>query len=479
MKILFIGTNIRTYHPFEIFPMGIGALSAFMKQRGHSVEVFTAFKMSEFGKLDKVLRRFQPDLVGYSVISCQSPYIPDLTARVKRWNPSVPVICGGAHPTLAPEEVLSHPGVDAVCISDGEYALEEYVNALDSGTLDYDIRGIWFKKPDGTLVENELREFIQDLDELPFLDRSCVDYQNILNYNGGMLWVLASRGCAWTCTFCSIAKLKDLGKGEYMRNRSVDHVIEELRELFRNYRFRVVVFRDDTFTWDREWALEFLDRYAEEFAFPFSCFSRADCLDEELAKALKRAGCHSVWLGYESGNEYIRNEIIKKEIGTEEFVDVCDTLNRNGVMPIVLNMVGVPHETREAFADTIEVNRRIHKDYPIFALTSGLSGPKIFTFEPLPGTPLHDMCSENQWVHAIDRGFRAHVDSYVAIPTFPAKDVLREYRRFRYNIYKDDHRLLANFYRLYDSGPGDFLRRNLPSRPFSFMVRLAMRKHSP
>lgn len=479
MKILFVATNINTYHPFEIFPMGIGALSAFMKRLGHTVEVFTAYKLGQFPKLDKVLRRFQPDLVGYSAISCQSPYIPELTAMVKRWNPAVPVICGGAYPTLAPAEVLAIPGVDAVCISDGEYALEEYVQALEAGEPNYDIAGIWFKKPDGTLVENELREFIADLDSLPFIDRGCVDFQNIINYNGGMLWVLASRGCAWKCTFCSIAKLKDLGVGEYMRNRGVDHVIEELRQLFRDYRFRVIVFRDDTFTWDREWAMDFLEKYAREFAFPFSIFSRADCLDEELARLLKKAGCHSIWLGFESGNEYIRNEVIDKEIGTEEFVEVCDMLNRNGIMPIVLNMVGVPHETPDAFAETIEVNRRIHKDYPIFALTSGLSGPKIFTFEPLPGTPLHDMCMAHGWIEGIGRGFRAHVDSYVRIPTFPAKDVLKQYRRFRYNIYKDDHKLLANFYRLYDSGPGDFLRRNVPTRPLSYVVRLAMRRHSP
>lgn len=468
MRILFLSTNVRSYHPTDVYPMGVGALSAWLKQFGHETKGFVASKVSEFPLLRKVLREFQPDLVAYSVIAGQSPNIPLLTKIVKQWSPSVPFICGGAHPSLAPDAVLAMDGVDAVCIGDGELALQELVEGLERGEWNTSVHGFWFKTKDGEILRNPTKPFVADLDSLPYHDREVVDFQRIIDRNTGILWMLASRGCQWGCTFCSVSLLKTKNEGEYTRNRSVDHVMGELRQLFDRYQFKIIIWRDDTFTWDRDWTLEFTRRYAEEFgSFPYAVFSRGDCLDEEVVQGLAKSGCQAVWLGYESGDDYLRNEVIRKEIDTEEFIAACDRLNRYGVRPYVLNIVGLPYESRESFQQTIEVNRRIHEKYPMFSLGSG-TGPKIFTFEPFPGTPLHELCADNGWLREerLKVGFRTHVDSYVDIPTFPKEEVLQQYRRFRYNVYKGNHNLIAWFYLVYDSAPGEALREVLPTKLF-------------
>jgi radical SAM superfamily enzyme YgiQ (UPF0313 family) len=481
MKILLAQTNINTYHPCALYPLGPGALSAFLKLEGHEVRGWIAHKTSMFPTFEAMLREFQPDVVGYSVITPQSPNIPVLADMVKRWNPKVPFICGGAHPSLAPEEVLAVPGVDAVCIGDGEHSTKEYLDSLAAGKVDTSIKGYWFKQPDGTIIRNELRPFIQDLDSLPFVDPDIVDHQAIMDENTGILWTLASRGCKWGCTFCAVPLLKSTGTGTYTRNRGVDHVIRELKGLKERFRFEIIIFRDDTFTWDRDWTLEFCEKYEREMgAFPFAMFSRSDCLDEELIKALAKAGCDACWIGLEAGNEHIRNDVIRKGIDAERFVEVCDLLNQNGIKPVVLNMVASPYETPEMFKETIEINRRVHAKYPMFSLGSG-TGPKVFIFEPYPGTHLYELCQKNGWLREerLKVGFRTHVDTYVDIPTFPPDRAEHELRRFRYNVYKGTHPLISLFYLVYDSKTGETLREALPKTIFqggiNFFLKLVNR----
>jgi len=475
MRILFLATNVRTHHPCEMYPIGVGALSAYFKQKGHEVRCFTATRVSQFRGLERVLQEFQPQFVGYSVISCQSPNIPIFAAMVKRWNPDVPFVCGGAYPSMASEQVLAIRDVDAVCIGDGEFSLEELLDGLERGEWNTSIDGFWFKAPDGSIIRNELRPFIQDLDSLPYVDRECVDFQHILDDNTGVLWMLASRGCQWDCTFCGISRLKKRGKGRYTRNRSVDHVLGELREIMGRFRFKVIIFRDDTFTWNRGWTLEFMEKYAREFTYPLAIFSRSDCLDEEVVAAMKRANCQSVWMGFESGNDYLRNTLIRKQIDKEQFIETCDLLNRYDVRPIVLNIVGLPYETPEMFQETIEVNRRIHANHPFFSLGSG-TGPKVFAFEPFPGTQLYDLCEQNGWVRMerLKPGFRAHMDTHVDIPTFPKEQVRKQFRRFRYNVYKGNQNLYALFYLLYDSVLGEMLLEIVSSRLLRHGINLIL-----
>lgn len=477
MKVLFLSTNVNTYHTnCELFPIAAGTLAAYLKQFGHEVRAFTAVTTAEFAKLPQLLREFKPDVVGYSVITCQEPYIRPLSRIVKEWDPRVPFLCGGAHPALAPAEVLALPDVDIVCVGDAEISLKEYLEGLARGERSTAIPGFWFKQPDGSVVRNKSRPFFQDLDSLPFMDRDIVDFRKVLKSNTGVLWMLASRGCKWKCSFCSVPRIRELAEGEYLRLRSVDHVLAEIRECARKYEFNIIAFRDDTFTWNREWTLEFCAKYAREFSrWPVMCLTRVDALDEEIVEAMAKANFKDVWVGYESGNDHIRNDVINKEVQTEQFLAACDMLGRRGIRICTLNIVGSPEETPEMFQQTIAANRAVYAKYPVFAIGGG-SAPKVFIYDPCPGNPLYELCQRNGWLREDRRGegFRVNVDSCVDIPTFPKERVLREYRRFRYNVYKGHHDAIALFYLFYDSAFADLLRTLLPTKAIYAGLKLLL-----
>lgn len=477
MRLLFISTNVNTYHNCELFPIGVGILAAYLKQFDHEIRVFTANRTEQFSELRAVLVEFKPDLVGYSVITPQCPNIQPLAAISKECCPLVPFLCGGAHPTLSPEDVIADPNVDIVCVGDGEISLKEYIESLERGETRTDIPGFWFKQKDGSIIRNAPRPFFQDLDSIPYMDRDLVDFPALLKSNLGTLWMLASRGCKWNCGFCGVPRIRDKATGEYLRIRSVDHVLGEIRECSKKYSFNTVAFRDDTFSWNREWTLEFCEKYAAEFKYPLMCLTRADTIDEEVAAAMAKANFRDVWIGYESGNDHIRNDVINKDIKTEQFLAACEMLARNGVPVCTLNIVGTPGETPGMFQQTIDVNRRFYSKYPVFAIASG-SAPKIFTFEPFPGTPLHDVCARNGWLRKeqLKLGFRTHVDSYVNIPTFPRKKVLREYRMFRYKVYRGHHNALALFYLAYDSRAAEIARMILPTKAIFKVLSFFMEK---
>ena len=145
------------------------------------------------------------------------------------------------------------------------------------------------------------------------------------------------------------------------------------------YRFGKVFVDDDTFGVDRSWAREFCDRYAREVALPLVCQLRVNLVNDELMKNLKRAGCVHVSCGVESGNEHIRNTVMKRNLTERQIVEAYALFKRYGFASNAINLIGLPDETQESVWDTINLNRRIDP-------TS--SGVNIFY--PYRGTVLGD-----------------------------------------------------------------------------------------
>ncbi|MFH1539100.1 MAG: radical SAM protein [bacterium] len=466
MRVLLISSNLSSqFH--AILPNGVVSLSAYLKQHGKEVKVCHMESRLHFRTLRKTLREYEPHVVGISANAPEIRYVPVFAAISKRIHPDVPVLAGGVHASLVPETFLEIDGIDAVCLGEGEEPLLEYVNKLEASSNVTDTRNFWFKN-DGEIIKNEIGPFIQDLDALPFMDREAINYKRTIFLNSNYITTIAGRGCAGNCTFCANPRLRRVGKGKWVRIRSVDNVLEDFDQLRRKFHFSYVNFRDDNLCAHREWLMEFCEKYPDKFSWPFDCFSRCDTLDDEMIQVLAKSGCRHVFLGLDTGNDYIRNKVLLKGTKNETLVEVAEKLNRHGIKAVISNIIGLPYETPEKFKETIEINRQIHKNQVIISSAYG-AAPKLWVFNPWPGTPVYDLCKDEGWLREIPRSHRVYRETYIEMPEFTPRQIYYYYSMFRYLVYKDSHPVFALLFRFYDHRITRFFSELVPGFIFCYI----------
>jgi len=352
-KILFI-QNI----PFEF--MGPMSLSAVLKKRGHDCRLLITSESPDF--LGRIAD-YGPDLIAFSTMTGPHRWVLDTAGKIKPIF-NKPVILGGPHPTFFPE-IIHEPGVDIVCLGEGEFALLELADKLDRGDDYSDVQNLWVKK-DGHIVRNGLRPLLDDLDDLPFPDRTLYDGCRLLRAIPAMKF-LTGRGCPYHCAFCFNRQYRELykGLGRPVRKRGVDHLIEEIKITAKTYHLKLIRFPDDSFSGNRAWLLAFLEKYAKDVSLPFTGLARANELDEEVVKALKAAGCLNVFFGVETGNEDLRNRILKKQLTNAQILNAARLLKKYRVRFGTYNMFGLPGETLPLAWETIALNRALKPDYTI------------------------------------------------------------------------------------------------------------------
>jgi anaerobic magnesium-protoporphyrin IX monomethyl ester cyclase len=452
MKLVLVSMNLHT--PFlRVFSHGLGALSAYLGPRGHRVTVLELNHEHEIRSLGPRIALHSPDVVGFTGPANQAPFFPDVVAATRAALPNAKIVIGGWHASIHPQPTLLNSGADAVIAGEGELALAAYLEDLAGGGDGSAAPNLWLR--DGPRARFTVRApFIDDLDSLPIVDFDCMDLEGILDVNLRVPVIVASRGCAWSCRFCSNASLRKTGTGSYARLRSVQHVMAEVDLLLERFDPPHLFFRDDTFTWDRSWALELCAQLGARPRHPsFEILTRADCLDDELIRALAHAGCSCVWLGIDAGDAGLRTERLGKRVSTECIIDTADRLHSAGITVMTTNMVGLPGETPAQHQSTIELNRRIYRRHLASAPGAG-SGPKIFIFGPFPGTPLYDHCLQRGYVSDYPRGYEIYRDTFLDMPQFPPARIRRAYRDFRYQVYKPSFPLRAWLYRAWDHGIG-------------------------
>jgi anaerobic magnesium-protoporphyrin IX monomethyl ester cyclase len=205
----------------------------------------------------------------------------------------------------------------------------------------------------------------------------------------GAGWVVQPGLLSAICTYCQNKYLRELyeGKGRFVRYRSIENVMDEIKTVVSKYDCERVIFSDEMFTLNKQRIIEFCNTYQREVGLPFSCQARPTQVDEEILVALKEAGCEYVSMAIEAGNDHQRNAILKRNVSREVIVEAFSLAHKVGLKTGSFNMVGVPYETEATIWDTININRQVQPDLLMCTI-----------FMPFKGTQLGERCEQEGWI---------------------------------------------------------------------------------
>lgn len=345
--------------------LGIMTLSSILKKSGHSVRLLLTEELSEKKCVAKV-KEYKPDILAYSITTGEHNYYIDLN-RMIRSHYDCFSIFGGPHPTFKPE-MIEKDGVDAICRGEGDICFLELVERMEKGKDFYDIPNLWFKKPNGDIVRNEIGPLVENLNDLPFPDRQLFyDADPALRFNGKKMF-MSMRGCPNQCTYCfnHVYNKMTEGKGKMLRVRSVDNIIAEIKEVKDKYFLDCVFIDDDTFLIKPEgWLEDFAEKFSKEIRLPLFCNGRANLIyEDKMGELLKKMNCQTMCLGVECANNEVSTKLLKRYIPNEQIVKACQILHKYKIKILTQNLVGLPiDDPLKVDMETLDFNIKIKPNY--------------------------------------------------------------------------------------------------------------------
>jgi anaerobic magnesium-protoporphyrin IX monomethyl ester cyclase len=404
-------------------PIGISMLSAVLKKAGHDVKLFDTtfydmggtsvhsigagilnFKNVKFPEevyeqkktlkedLLKLIDDFKPGLIGFSVLSTMISTSKKLATMIKEVYPNIPIIVGGKHATVAPEETISYKDFDLLCVGEGEEALVELANNPERT----DIKNIWFKK-EGEIIRNPVRPLIADLDSLPYPDLSIWDKRQFLKPFRGKVRVgldyESGRGCVYQCNYCINKYLHELyGMKGFYRQKSPRRIVDEIKYLHETYGIEFIKFFDEDFLMrSTETVKEISNLYKKEVGIPFAIEINANSTTTEKAMLLKEMNCVSASIGLESGNEAYRETVLNRRVSDKSIIAACKSLKKAGIQTVSFNMLGTPFHTRGLIMESVELNKK-----------AGFNIASAGLFYPYKGSPIRQVCIDYGFINPDD-----------------------------------------------------------------------------
>ena len=409
----------------DITSFGLRTISAYLRKNGHQTRMIFipdplgdnllyGVKRYDDHVLDEVVSLCRDaDLIGMTLMTNFFDGAVQVTERIKR-DLTVPVIWGGVHPTLRPEESLQH--ADLVCVGDGEEALLDLANRMAAGKDHSATQNIWLKK-DGRIVKNPVRPLTTNLDSYPVPDYSMADHHVLLDGRIQPLTeeltrrflergtvshylhrigyqTMTGRGCPHKCTYCINDALKNIyGSEGYLRWRTTAHVMEELLWVRKHMPYVGFIWiSDDAFFARTANALEeFCREYKEKIGLPFSCLASPLTVNEEKMKLLVDAGLIYVQMGIQTGSSKIQELFNRKTMTNEKVMQAVRIINKyqDKMFPPSYDFIlDVPYETEQDVIDSLKLIAQFQKPFQL----------QPFALVLYPGTKLHEMATRDGMV---------------------------------------------------------------------------------
>jgi radical SAM superfamily enzyme YgiQ (UPF0313 family) len=373
-----------TAQPWCDLPLELICVGSPLARKGYRVQIIDQRVESDWRERLRSALAENPICVG--VTSTTGPQLAqalDVSKWVKQQK-DVPIVWGGTHATLLPEQTLQRPEIDYVVQGEGERTFEELVAELERGRVARDVRGLWWKER-GSAVNGGERPFI-DLNDEPFLDYDLVDVQRYKRTVFGVerMSFSTSRGCCFPCAFCYSTAVHR----RQWRALRADLAVEQMKEFTQRYGVRGLFLTDANFFLDLDRARGILEKVVRQnLGLIFTRLHiRFDALrrlsDDDLA-LIEKAGCKCLAIGVESGSERVRR-LLHKPLDEGELLDVNRRCKRFAIMPLYFFMIGFPTETREELKATVNLFTRLLEENP-------RASKSVNVYAPFPGTEMFDL----------------------------------------------------------------------------------------
>jgi radical SAM superfamily enzyme YgiQ (UPF0313 family) len=401
-KIILINSSLSYNHEAvanHVFPTtAVMLLATVLDKAGWNVQILDG-NLSDIEDLKKTVQEQLTDdtlYVGFSVMTCQIPWAYEVSQHIKSIAPETPVVWGGVHATLFPEQTVEDSNVDIVVINEAiSESILPLTQAIHGNTSLDNVPGICYKS--GSDIIKTRASCLDCVEDVPFIDFSLMDHRHYAVDN--FLWnyypdnipkvkninypIVSGLGCAHRCSFCINVILH-----RRYRKRSALEIVDRIEFLQKEYGANFIQFMDEDFLTSRSRTLEFLDLVEKrKLKFYYRAWLRVDYfrdnyIDVALARRLHKNGLTIAVMGAESGSKNTLDHL-KKDITPDQIIRASETLKQTDVIPRFSFMVGLPGETEADLAETKILTEKLRADNP-------KTDTAIINYRPYPGSPLYN-----------------------------------------------------------------------------------------
>lgn len=447
MKLMLINTPIdqsailgsfsSIHGDLKMIPTGLAYLASSARQQGIEVQILDQYaECLPIQEIENRIRIFSPDFIGYGATTPNYSVTIAMLKLLRNKFPDIPVVLGGNHPTIFPDETLACPEVDYVLRGEAEVSLPELCMALDNGGGLEGILGLSYRDREGLIKHNPVVPPV-NLDSLPWpaydlLPMKLYSTPSYTKFAHPVYQMIASRGCPNKCSYCINAVEPKIGA--LYRRRPIDDVVTEMEMLVDKYKARQIQFWDPIFPLGKKHALEFCEKVIARGLhrkIVWNSTTYADLVDEEMIIAMVKAGCRGIGFGIESGVPELLRSVNKKS-DLDRVRAICKIARRYGLTVVGGFILGFPNETQEMTRRTIDYAKSLDLHYAQFSI-----------MVPYPGTPLYQQLKNNGELKAIDESEYHRINQSVGltdndmlyVPTGRSSEELKMWQKRAYREF--------------------------------------------
>jgi len=403
-------------------PMGLIAVAGYARQnKDIRIEIYDANienSRKSILEISNYIIESNPDILGLTSMTTNIKAALEICQAIKNINPKIITVIGGIHPTVAPEEVLKNQAVDFIVMGEGEITFDQFLKKINQPETFNQIDGLGYKE-NGKIKINRRRPLIKNLNQLPLPSYDLLKinyYRSPYGSRTPFISMLRSRGCPFQCIFCGVQNMF----GRSYRVQTPERTIQEIDYLINKFKIREIGFKDSEFTLNQKNVSQLCDLLIEKkYNLIWSCNARVDCGSLELYQKMKKAGCHTIAFGAESGDQNIL-DTLKKGITVKQTRQAVKDAKQAGIKASVNFMLGNPGDNRETIEKTIKLAKEIKPDYVHFSFAT-----------PFHGTELREMAIENNWLINPDLSAVAYME-LIMNATDLSDEELRKYMNKAY-----------------------------------------------